>query len=82
MLDQRVLKPTPHFVSYTLAKSALHVATRMLAQRLGIKLASLDEVPELDLTADGADEIAPDLSLIKGGRFPFLTLITMRGKRR
>jgi ribose 5-phosphate isomerase A len=42
-------------------------ATRMLAQRLGVKLASLDEVPELDLTVDGADEIAPDLSLIKGG---------------
>jgi ribose 5-phosphate isomerase A len=42
-------------------------ATRTLAQRLGIKLASLDEVPELDLTVDGADEIAPDLSLIKGG---------------
>jgi ribose 5-phosphate isomerase A len=42
-------------------------ATRALAQRLGIKLASLDEVPELDLTVDGADEIAPDLSLIKGG---------------
>jgi ribose 5-phosphate isomerase A len=42
-------------------------ATRTLAQRLGMKLASLDEVPELDLTVDGADEIAPDLSLIKGG---------------
>jgi NAD(P)-dependent dehydrogenase (short-subunit alcohol dehydrogenase family) len=26
MLDQRVLKPTPHFVSYTLAKAALHTA--------------------------------------------------------
>jgi NAD(P)-dependent dehydrogenase (short-subunit alcohol dehydrogenase family) len=34
MLDQRVLKPTPHFVSYTLAKSALHTATRVLAQSL------------------------------------------------
>jgi ribose 5-phosphate isomerase A len=42
-------------------------ATRTMAQRLHIKLASLDEVPELDLTVDGADEIAPDLSLIKGG---------------
>jgi ribose 5-phosphate isomerase A len=42
-------------------------ATRTLAERLGITLASLDEVPELDLTVDGADEIAPDLSLIKGG---------------
>jgi ribose 5-phosphate isomerase A len=37
------------------------------AARCGIPLTSLDEVPELDLTVDGADEIAPDLSLIKGG---------------
>jgi NAD(P)-dependent dehydrogenase (short-subunit alcohol dehydrogenase family) len=34
ILDQRVLKPTPQFVSYALAKSALHTATRMLAQAL------------------------------------------------
>jgi len=37
------------------------------AARCGIALTSLDETPELDLTVDGADEIAPDLSLIKGG---------------
>jgi len=42
-------------------------ATRIQAQRLGIVLTNLDETPELDLTVDGADEIAPDLSLIKGG---------------
>jgi len=41
--------------------------TRALAERLGIKLTTLDETPELDLTVDGADEIAPDLTLIKGG---------------
>jgi ribose 5-phosphate isomerase A len=41
--------------------------TRRDAERLGIPLTSLDETPELDLTVDGADEIAPDLSLIKGG---------------
>src|SRR3954447_13622061 len=34
ILDQRVFKLTPHFLSYTLAKSALHAATRMLAQAL------------------------------------------------
>jgi NAD(P)-dependent dehydrogenase (short-subunit alcohol dehydrogenase family) len=38
ILDQRVLKPTPQFVSYTLAKSALHSATRMLAQALAPKV--------------------------------------------
>src|SRR5580704_15987273 len=42
-------------------------ATRAQAQRLGITLTTLDETPELDLTIDGADEIAPDLVLIKGG---------------
>jgi ribose 5-phosphate isomerase A len=42
-------------------------ATRTQAQQLGIALTTLDETLELDLTVDGADEIAPDLSLIKGG---------------
>jgi len=42
-------------------------ATRADAERAGIPLTTLDETPELDLTVDGADEIAPDLNLIKGG---------------
>jgi len=42
-------------------------ATRRDAERVGVPLSTLDETPELDLTVDGADEIAPDLSLIKGG---------------
>src|ERR1700724_371606 len=42
-------------------------ATRAQAEGLGIALTTLDETPELDLTIDGADEIAPDLTLIKGG---------------
>jgi ribose 5-phosphate isomerase A len=42
-------------------------ATRADAERLGVPLSTLDETPELDLTVDGADEIAPDLSLVKGG---------------
>jgi ribose 5-phosphate isomerase A len=42
-------------------------ATKMDAERCGIPLTTLDETSELDLTVDGADEIAPDLSLIKGG---------------
>ena len=37
------------------------------ARRCGISLATLDEVSLLDLTVDGADEIGPDLCLIKGG---------------
>jgi len=41
--------------------------TRAQADQCGIPLTTLDETPELDLTVDGADEIAPDLTLIKGG---------------
>ncbi|HZP74934.1 MAG TPA: ribose-5-phosphate isomerase RpiA [Pseudolabrys sp.] len=42
-------------------------ATRADAERCGIPLTTLDETPALDLTVDGADEIGPDLTLIKGG---------------
>jgi ribose 5-phosphate isomerase A len=42
-------------------------ATRAQAEQCGIPLTTLDETPELDLTIDGADEISPDLTLIKGG---------------
>lgn len=41
--------------------------TRDLATELGIKLTTLDEMPQLDLTVDGADEFDPELALIKGG---------------
>jgi ribose 5-phosphate isomerase A len=41
--------------------------TRSDAERLGVPLTTLDETPQLDLVVDGADEIGPDLSLIKGG---------------
>jgi ribose 5-phosphate isomerase A len=65
-----------HFVELLAerVRAGLHViavptseATRSLAERLGVALTTLDETPQLDLTVDGADEIAPDLSLIKGG---------------
>ena len=42
-------------------------ATRADAERQGVPLTTLDDISELDLTVDGADEIDPDLSLIKGG---------------
>jgi ribose 5-phosphate isomerase A len=42
-------------------------ATRRDAERARVPLTTLDDTPELDLTVDGADEIGPDLSLIKGG---------------
>jgi ribose 5-phosphate isomerase A len=42
-------------------------ATRADAERCGVPLTTLDDIDRLDLTVDGADEIDPDLNLIKGG---------------
>ncbi len=42
-------------------------ATAELAASLGITVVALDDVAEIDLTVDGADEVGPGLALIKGG---------------
>ena len=41
--------------------------TEEIARSVGVPLATLDEMPELDLDVDGADEIGPSLALLKGG---------------
>ena len=41
--------------------------SREQASSLGIALTTLDECPEIDVTVDGADEVDPQLRLIKGG---------------
>lgn len=41
--------------------------TESLASSLGIPLTTLEDHPILDLTIDGADEVDPQLNLIKGG---------------
>jgi ribose 5-phosphate isomerase A len=41
--------------------------TARLCVELGVPLKSLDELPELDLTIDGADEVDSALRLVKGG---------------
>ena len=43
------------------------VQTGDLARTVGIPLTTLDENPEIDITIDGADEVDPNLNLIKGG---------------
>lgn len=40
--------------------------TETLARELAIPLASLEEVDRVDLDIDGADEVSPELDLIKG----------------
>ena len=42
-------------------------ATHQLAERLDIEIVQLNDHPVLDLTVDGADELDPQLRLIKGG---------------
>ena len=42
-------------------------ASQNLASRLGMDVTTLDRLPRLDLYIDGADEVGPDLALIKGG---------------
>ncbi len=42
-------------------------ATAAQARALGIRLTTLDDHPDLDLTIDGADELNDEVMLIKGG---------------
>ncbi len=65
-----------HFVDLLAAKArqgldalcvATSEATRRQAAGLGLRLATLDELPQLDLTVDGADEFDDARRLIKGG---------------
>lgn len=46
--------------------------TQQLAEQLGIPLTTFDEHPVIDIDIDGADEIDPQLNLIKGGGGAFL----------
>jgi ribose 5-phosphate isomerase A len=55
------------------AKKGLHVrcvatsqASAAVAAETGLTLVTLDDVSHLDLTVDGADEVDPNLNLIKG----------------
>lgn len=51
----------------TLRCAATSKATADLAASLGLKVESLDALGWLDMTIDGADEVDPDLHLVKGG---------------
>jgi ribose 5-phosphate isomerase A len=57
--------------------------TRTLAELHAIPLSTIDALPELDLTVDGADEFDPELRLIKGGGGALLRekIIAMASKR-
>ncbi|QBD81835.1 ribose-5-phosphate isomerase RpiA [Ktedonosporobacter rubrisoli] len=69
---------TANFLIQALARriqAGLHIVgaipssetSKTLASNLGIPITTLDEHQEIDLCIDGADEIDPQLQLIKGG---------------
>ena len=72
ILDQRVFKPTPHFVSYTLAKSALHAATRMLAQALApkVRVNAVAPGPTVQSVRQQAEDFARQAAAVPLGRGP------------
>ncbi|MBC6498560.1 ribose-5-phosphate isomerase A [Weissella confusa] len=57
--------------------------TSSLAKGWGIKLKSVDEVPAIDLTIDGADEVDANLDGIKGGGAALLfeKIVALNSKR-
>ena len=42
------------------------IQTKNQAEKLGIELINIDSTDSIDIAIDGADEVSPDLSLIKG----------------
>ncbi len=69
VLDQRVFKLTPHFVSYTLAKSALHAATRMLAQALApnVRVNAVAPGPTMASARQAAEDFARQAAAVPLG---------------
>lgn len=72
ILDQRVLKPTPQFVSYALAKSALHAATHMLAQALApnVRVNAVAPGPTFPSARQQPEDFAAQAAALPLGRGP------------
>jgi NAD(P)-dependent dehydrogenase (short-subunit alcohol dehydrogenase family) len=72
ILDQRVFKLTPHFVSYTLTKSALHAATRMLAQALApnVCVNAVAPGPTMQSARQQSDDFARQAASVPLGHGP------------
>ena len=72
ILDQRVLRPTPSHLSYTLAKSALATATITLAQALAprIRVVGIGPGPTLRNARQSEEEFARQCAAMPMGRGP------------
>ncbi len=67
-----MFKLTPHFVSYTLAKSALHAATRMLAQALApkVRVNAVAPGPTMASARQSAEDFSRQSAAVPLGRGP------------
>ncbi|NLH82792.1 MAG: SDR family oxidoreductase [Phyllobacteriaceae bacterium] len=72
VIDQRVLRPTPRFFSYTLAKSALWTATRTMAQALAprIRVNAVGPGPSFANARQSADDFARQSAAVPLGHGP------------
>ncbi len=72
LLDQRVYKPTPHFLTYGLTKSALHTATTTLAQALAprLRVNAVAPGPTLPSPRQDAASFARQAQAVPLGRGP------------
>ncbi len=70
IVDQRVLKPNPQFFSYTLSKTALWTATRMMAQALAprIRVNAVGPGPTLASIHQDADAFRAEAAATPLGR--------------
>ncbi|HRJ68463.1 MAG TPA: SDR family oxidoreductase [Beijerinckiaceae bacterium] len=66
LIDQRVLKPTPYYLSYALTKEALWSATRILARSLAprLRVNAVAPGPCLPNSADGPEVFAREVAAI------------------
>ncbi|MDQ0358891.1 NAD(P)-dependent dehydrogenase (short-subunit alcohol dehydrogenase family) [Rhodoplanes tepidamans] len=72
IVDQRVYKPTPRFISYGLSKSALHAATTTLAQALApaVRVNAVAPGPTLPSPRQDAESFARQAGAVPLGRGP------------
>lgn len=75
IIDQRVWRPTPKFLSYTLSKSALWSATRVLAQALAprIRVNAIGPGPTLANVRQGAEDFRRQQQAVPLRRGPDLS---------
>jgi NAD(P)-dependent dehydrogenase (short-subunit alcohol dehydrogenase family) len=72
VIDQRVFRPTPRFLSYTLSKSALHTATTTLAQGLAprVRVNAVAPGPTLPSPRQSPAQFAEQAALLPLQRGP------------